>query len=247
MAMGFLASIYPIIRNKRHFWQFVRECRKAVDKVAIQSRIDRWLVGVRGSQQMKPAECFELVRLVLDTNPDVVVEIGSFNGVTSKIIGEALCCNGEKGRLFCIDPFETLCSHVYYGSRYTTETLKYNYELNFDQNTAHFGDRIVKLRGTSDSVALVENFSPDIVFVDGDHSREGVERDILRFLPLIPVGGHICFHDFTIGRSGVIAALQDTFWPAPNGDFFRIVLHVESLLIVQKKQKTENPAGFVRP
>ena len=36
----------------------------------------------------------------------------------------------------------------------------------------------------------------DLIFIDGDHSYDGVRNDILSWFPKIKIGGFICGHDF---------------------------------------------------
>ncbi len=54
------------------------------------------------------------------------------------------------------------------------------------------------LRILSDSRRAGKNFPymVDMVFVDGDHSNEAVQRDIDSWLPKIAAGGVILFHDY---------------------------------------------------
>ncbi len=40
----------------------------------------------------------------------------------------------------------------------------------------------------------------DLVFIDGDHSLAGCERDWLDWHPFVAVGGHVVFHDARAGR-----------------------------------------------
>lgn len=43
----------------------------------------------------------------------------------------------------------------------------------------------------------------DLAFVDGDHSKEGVEKDTMALFDLIRVGGYIAFHDYGhYGKTG---------------------------------------------
>ena len=36
----------------------------------------------------------------------------------------------------------------------------------------------------------------DFLWIDGDHSYEGVKKDIYHWTPLVKKGGFICFHDY---------------------------------------------------
>ena len=42
----------------------------------------------------------------------------------------------------------------------------------------------------------ISNIHPyDILFIDGDHSYEGVKNDTINYIPIVRVGGYIVFHD----------------------------------------------------
>lgn len=60
----------------------------------------------------------------------------------------------------------------------------------------------------SDSFAWLNNNKDrrfDVIFIDGDHSYEGVKRDYINSLPLLNSGGYIIFHDISSkGCPGVV-------------------------------------------
>jgi predicted O-methyltransferase YrrM len=63
-------------------------------------------------------------------------------------------------------------------------------------------DVIVFVRGTSRAfVRAYPNLRPALTFVDGDHTRAGVERDLVALEALVPVGGSLLFHDFADPRN----------------------------------------------
>lgn len=63
-------------------------------------------------------------------------------------------------------------------------------------------DVIVFVRGTSRAFARAyPNLRPALTFVDGDHTRAGVERDLAALEALVPVGGSLLFHDFADPRN----------------------------------------------
>jgi len=58
-------------------------------------------------------------------------------------------------------------------------------------------ERVTFLQGASDSVAKrFEDGSVDLVFLDADHSEDGVLRDLEAWLPKLRPGGIIAGHDY---------------------------------------------------
>lgn len=78
-----------------------------------------------------------------------------------------------------------------------------------------FGDRNeVKIHRKPSTQALLdfENGSLDYVYIDGDHSYEGVRTDLNGCFPKIRAGGLICGDDYVLGRwwkDGVVRALHE--------------------------------------
>lgn len=63
-------------------------------------------------------------------------------------------------------------------------------------------DVIVFVRATSRAFARAyPRLRPTLTFVDGDHTRAGVDRDLAVLEALVPVGGSLLFHDFADPRN----------------------------------------------
>jgi hypothetical protein len=59
-------------------------------------------------------------------------------------------------------------------------------------------------RDYSENIAKeVEDESIDIVFIDADHTYEGVHSDILSWMPKVRKGGIICGHDYGLNPNGI--------------------------------------------
>jgi len=72
------------------------------------------------------------------------------------------------------------------------------------ERVARFGRRAVFLRGDSYAmVSCVPNQSLSLVYVDGDHSLEGVLADIQAWESKLMVGGVMAFHDYLAPQYGV--------------------------------------------
>ena len=72
---------------------------------------------------------------------------------------------------------------------------------------AGLGSRVVLVQGTRSALggALLP-ITPALVFVDGDHTYDGVARDLAAIERIVPAGGVVAMHDFT----GYDA--DDPFW-----------------------------------
>lgn len=65
---------------------------------------------------------------------------------------------------------------------------------------------------------MIRNSSLDFVFIDGDHSYEGVKSDITAWSPKIKKGGYIIGHDihFDSVKDAVIELLGDSYQTADD-------------------------------
>lgn len=62
---------------------------------------------------------------------------------------------------------------------------------------------------THEAALKVEDESLDFIFIDADHSYEGVKKDLTDWIPKVKKGGYICGHD--IDWEGVNKALVEFF------------------------------------
>jgi predicted O-methyltransferase YrrM len=113
-----------------------------------------------------------------------IVEVGSFHGRSANYICAGI--NKENTRLHCIDIWQK--THVP-GSREDDEEI-------FERNTLEFKHLIVPHKGTSRDFAEHFDGTIDLLFVDGDHTYEGVKEDIQQLLPRTKEDAYILFHDY---------------------------------------------------
>lgn len=116
----------------------------------------------------------------------VIVEMGSFKGKPPCFIAEGI--GDKKMQFFCIDPWKDgLMPEI--GDEIFNEFL---------QNTRKYRDRFTILRGFSHEIIKEwpAHRKIDFLWVDGDHSYEGIKKDILNWIPLVKKSSFICFHDY---------------------------------------------------
>ena len=158
----------------------------------------------------------------------VVAEIGVFEGLTSAVLARAMALDGT---LYCIDPFFPGRIGICWG------------KIIAQREIARVRPRrnVVLLEKLSHGAVGDVRAELDFLFVDGDHSIEGITRDWADW------SGKIC--------SGGIVALHDTLVPAHNARIaelgshryfeshirhdarFEMVERVDSLAVMRRKTK----------
>lgn len=135
----------------------------------------------------------------------VFVEIGSWEGESAVFMAERIKESGKDIKFYTIDIFEP-----FYHSA-SKNIVHADYEL-FLKNIEPFMDYIISIKGDSyDTAQMFEDNSIDFLFIDGDHSYEGVKRDILTWLPKMKEEGIIAGHDYDWGFPGVVKAVDEIF------------------------------------
>jgi hypothetical protein len=112
-----------------------------------------------------------------------IVEIGSFMGESAVIFAEEF----PNAKIYCIDPWKSGYDDKDDASKADFKEV----EEQFDLRTKDY-DNIFKVKGYS-----TDYFKEcDVVYVDGNHSYEGVKADLLHWLPQTKRA--ICGHDYYI-------------------------------------------------
>jgi predicted O-methyltransferase YrrM len=160
-----------------------------------------------GEVCMDNIELHGLVRAVraLERAPSCVVEIGSYCGGSTVVIGREAARRNAGVRVYAIEPF------AFDEARYQRD-----YEALFDANVSEWGLRatVVKVRKTSHEAAAEWKREIDFLYVDGDHRYEAVSADIRNYVPFVRAGGLVAFHDYKpAGKEGVKQAVDELILP----------------------------------
>lgn len=116
-----------------------------------------------------------------------IVEIGSYHGKSAVNLAYSVRKHGKSAKIYCVDTWRN-------------ENIEFAKDVDvyqhFLDNTVQFRDDITTLRGRSEEVGAAWDRGPiDVLFVDGDHSFEGVTADIRAWVPRVKTGGLLLFHD----------------------------------------------------
>ena len=145
-------------------------------------------------------ELFKLYELARTLKAkSISVEIGSYIGASSLMIGKGL---NNESKLFCIDTWEN--DAMTEGSWNTFEV--------FRKNTQIVSNIINTIKSNSYAAAKDFNYKIDFLFIDGDHSYEGVKADVDAWFEKLKPGGIIIMHDISWAE-GVIKVVEDELKP----------------------------------
>lgn len=160
---------------------------------------------VQGS--VTEAEAGELMRLASGVPPDAcIVEVGSHRGRSTV----ALALGAKGAPVYAIEPHEVF--EGMYGAKFGPEDRKA-----FFENMLRVGVvedvRLVNL--SSEVVSQGWTRSIGLLWLDGDHTIEGVRRDFEAWAPFLKPGGVVAFHDALDPAGGpaqvIEALLADSF------------------------------------
>jgi predicted O-methyltransferase YrrM len=141
------------------------------------------------SANQKPEEIVWLLDVLRAERPKTVLEIGTYSGGTlflfSRVAAsDALLVSVDMqhmvGRAGRYSPY-ALVRHSFARERQRIELI--------DAANSHDPTTVDRAR------AVLRGREVDFLFIDGDHSYEGVRRDFELYAPLVRVGGLVGFHD----------------------------------------------------
>jgi predicted O-methyltransferase YrrM len=179
--------------------------RSVADAISFAHDFDYGGVSIRPMQH--PNEIRSFLNLLEADPPRVVLEIGTGRGGTLFLLAQVA---REDALLISIDEPGGGYS---FGGR-----PEYRRRARLYQALARDGQEIAYIVAdshqdeTRSRVLDVLGGKPlDILFIDGDHTREGVERDFRLYSPLVRSGGLVAFHDIVPGPPEAVGDVP-SFW-----------------------------------
>lgn len=159
------------------------------------------------------------------------IEIGVFEGYNTVLIGNAL---RQSGKVYGIDPFFNGKLGVSFGKLIAELYVKRN----------QLQDKVILIAKLSNEAIDDVPANIDFIFVDGDHSFEGVKNDFQNFSGLLAKDGVIAFHDarmfdngWTRPDWGPVRLVEEVIKPSNEWD---IIEEVDSLVVLRKKHAVAN-------
>lgn len=128
----------------------------------------------------------------------LVVEIGSYYGRSSSLIGQVAYVNGFE--FVCIDNF------VMTDKGKSSRDQREEFYRNMDREGIRYW--LVPLWSRR-AVKLFKDEEIDFLFIDGDHEYKSVKEDHDLYVPKVKKGGYIFFHDYR-GEEGVKKVVDES-------------------------------------
>jgi predicted O-methyltransferase YrrM len=200
---GIRARIASSVLNKK-----ARKCKTPADYVNLAFDIFHHkplsLVGWSIEPLQIKLEIETLLSILGEQSISTLIEIGTANGGTLFLFTRIIDPNA---RLISLD-----LPHGKFGGGY--EDIKIPFFTNF----AERNQRIFLVQADSHSASslstvksILKDQEVDFLFIDGDHTYEGVKKDFQMYSQLVHKGGLVAFHDICRGPPELAGAVNK-FW-----------------------------------
>jgi len=153
--------------------------------------------------------------------------MGVAEGVSARALREAMKADA---RLFLVDPFHL--SRV--------PALNFMKRVAMRNVRAGGPGKVIWIQRFSHEAVVGWNEPIDLLFIDGDHAEEAVERDWREWSPFVRPGGVALFHDACLFQGGWTTAeygpvrFANRFFRSGKAAGWRIVEEVDSLLVLER-------------
>lgn len=210
IAMKLLSPIIVLKMNKGKFLN--KEIKKINDiKDAIEFAISFQYFAFSIKTGQVKYEIIKLLEILKDLNPKIILEIGTAGGETlflfTKIANpEAIVISVDLPGGSFGGGYAKWKIPVYHSFAKERQKLKLIRADSHNPNTLE----LIKI--------VLDGRMVDFLFIDGDHTYEGVKRDFNMYLSLVKEGGIIAFHDI-IKHSPKSTCNVNKFWNEIKTDY----------------------------
>ena len=138
-----------------------------------------------------------------------VVEIGSWQGRSTSFLARAVL-DSDNGRFFAIDHFKGNVGKEasYVVGKQDLSDLKHNFMSNMKSLNLESSVNLLDMT-TIEAAREFTQGQIRFLFIDGNHTYEGVSKDIELFFPLLSSSAIIVFDDFSNAFPGLLKAVGE--------------------------------------
>lgn len=138
------------------------------------------------------------------SNPHTMVEIGSYQGKSTVVLGTVIKHFSPASKIYAIDPHEGLVGALDQGLDRLGASLQ---QFNKNIKEANLCSTVELIHDYSYRVHWSQSIS--LLFIDGLHDYPNVARDFWHFAAWVRTGGYVAFHDYAPYYPGVMAFVDE--------------------------------------
>jgi len=211
---GFFVSL--AIRSSTKLRQEAKRCSSINDYVNLAfdfmggGTLNTFLLSIAPFQIRK--EIIELIEVLDKNKPKFVLEIGTSRGGTLFLLTRV---SSPDAIIISIDLPQGEFGGVFYP----------DWKKPFYRTFANYQQKINLIRKDSHATSTIEEIKRilnghklDFLFIDGDHTYEGVKVDFRAYGSLVRKGGLIAFHDICSGPPELVGGIN-RFWNSIKLDY----------------------------
>lgn len=158
---------------------------------------------------------------------DPIVEIGSYHGKATVLIGMIVKAFFTEVKVYSVDPHKGLLGSLDEGYHHVPCSFE-SLSINIKENDLQ--DVIQVYRKESVDVQIERPIS--LLLIDGLHDYPTVARDYYHFSRWITPGTFVVFHDYADYYPGVVAIVHELL-----NDAFSIISKADSLIVLKKRNE----------
>jgi predicted O-methyltransferase YrrM len=190
----------------------VRPCIKKISAIKSEfsstKDIERMVDEVASIKTLRPtqirSEIVRLLNIVKERNVGKVLEVGTANGGTIFFFSQLAADNGA---IASVDVPNRFFGYGYpaWRARIYGSFPKQGQDFQLVRGDSHAQETFQKAK------EAMRGGNIDFLFIDGDHSYEGVKKDFEIYGQLVKQGGVIAFHDIVDGNEEFVGGVP-RFW-----------------------------------
>jgi hypothetical protein len=166
-----------------------------------------------------------------------IVEIGSFCGRSTVVLGSAVAALKAQTRVYAIDPHDGRVGALDRGIQVVQPTLD-----TFQRNIFAAGLNAIVEPIVQRSTDVAWSRPIGLLFIDGLHDYASVADDFHHFQQWLALGGYIAFHDYADYYPGVRKFVDELV----SGGQFRRVQCARSMIVLRNETAVQEMAADVR-
>lgn len=169
--------------------------------------------------------------------PHAIVEVGSYCGRSTVVLGAVVKSLGSDARVYAIDPHEGEVGAADVGLEHTGSTLE-----RFEENIAKAGITEIVIPLRQRSYDTVWNQPISVLLLDGLHDYSSVATDFNHFEAWLLTGAIVAFHDYSTNFPGVVSFVDEL----TSKDQYERIHLASSLMVVRRLPSGSNYSGTAR-